>query len=284
MHDLVAPLVARRRVSTRMWVLRFQAPAIAAEVRGGQFVNLLLRPGPLLRRPFSVWQASPDDGWVEVLLEGVGVGTRQLIGLRCGDRVSMLGPLGNGYALDAGAGSVALVSGGLGVAPMALTARDAAALGLRVQWVHGARTADELCSEWVGDEVRWATDDGSRGHHGTALDAVPEGAGQILACGPNPMLAAIAGRWPAAQVAVETYMGCGTGVCLGCAVPRTTGVFDRACTEGPVYEASTVRWPELPGRLQYEPASPQASPVSHGTGAKGGAMGPLPCETGSSGG
>lgn len=255
MHDLTAPLAARRRVSSRMWVLRFAAPEIADEVCGGQFVNLLLRPGPLLRRPFSVWQASREGGWVEVLLEAVGVGTRQLLGLREGESVAMLGPLGNRFVLDPGAGSVVLLSGGLGVAPMAITARDAHTVGLRVHWVHGARSEPELCTEWQGDNVHWATEDGSWGHHGTVLDAVPEGAGQIMACGPNPMLAAVAQRWPEAQVAVETYMGCGTGVCLGCAVPRTSGVYDRACTEGPIYPAATVRWAELPGRLRYEAAS-----------------------------
>ncbi|MGH2926840.1 MAG: FAD-binding oxidoreductase, partial [Solirubrobacteraceae bacterium] len=148
MHELTAPLLSRRPVASRMWVLRFRAPAIAAEVRGGQFVNLLLRPGPLLRRPFSVWSAGSEDGWVEVLLEAVGEGTQRLLELREGEAVSMLGPLGNGYALRPAAGSVALLSGGLGVAPMALTARDATALGLRVHWVHGARSAGDLCGEW----------------------------------------------------------------------------------------------------------------------------------------
>src|SRR5437763_14886232 len=119
---------------------------------------------------------------------------------------------------------------------MPLAAREARALGAAVTWVHGARTSAELCGEADGDEVRWATDDGSRGVRGTALDAVPSGdPGQVLACGPNRMLGAVASRWPDAQVAIETYMGCGTGVCLGCAVPRTSGVYDRACTEGPVY-------------------------------------------------
>ena len=192
MHDLTAPLVARRRVSGRMWVLRFAAGEIASEVRGGQFVNLLLRPGPLLRRPFSVWQASPEEGWVEVLLEAVGVGTRLLVALRDGEAVSMLGPLGNGYTLDAGAGSVALLSGGLGVAPMAVTARDAHTLGLRVHWVHGARSEDELCTEWEGDRVHWATDDGTRGHRGTASTRSPTGWGRSWRAVPNPMLAAVA--------------------------------------------------------------------------------------------
>jgi len=244
MHDLWAVLTGRRAVSESMWVLSFEAPAIAREARAGQFVNLLLRPGPLLRRPFSVYDSHEDT--IEILLSAVGVGTRLLLQLDTGDAVSILGPLGHGFELDPDAGPVALVSGGLGVAPMPLAAAAAANLGLRVDWVHGARSAAQLCSEWSGDEVRWATDDGSRGYKGSVLDVVPESAGQILACGPTAMLAALAGLYPRAQVAVETLMGCGTGVCLGCAVPRVAGGYDRACTEGPVYPAAGIRWPELP--------------------------------------
>lgn len=249
MHELAAPLVARREVAREVWALGFEAAAIAREASPGQFVNLLLRPGPLLRRPFSVYRV--EAGVVEVVLKAVGAGTRQLVDLRPGDHVSMLGPLGRGFAIDPSAGRVFLVSGGLGVAPMPLVARQARSLGLRVVWVHGARTAADLCREWEGDEVRWATEDGSLGLRGTALDALADEAGQVLACGPNPMLAALAERRPDAQVAIETYMGCGTGVCLGCAVPRTTGVYDRACTEGPVYRAGSIRWNELPGHLPY---------------------------------
>jgi dihydroorotate dehydrogenase electron transfer subunit len=250
MHDVLAPLVARREVARDMWVLGFEAPRIASEVRAGQFVNVLLRPGPLLRRPFSVYRA--DGAVVEIVLRAVGEGTRLLAGLRPGDRVSLLGPLGSGFRLDGVRRRVTLVSGGLGVAPMPLAARDSRRLGLHVTWVHGARTRAELCAEAEADELRWATDDGSLGVRGTALDAVPEAdPGQVLACGPNRMLAAVAARWPDAQVAIETYMGCGTGVCLGCAVPRTSGAYDRACTEGPVYRAGTIRWAELPSHLHY---------------------------------
>src|SRR5437660_9442799 len=116
---------------------------------------------------------------------------------------------------------------------------------MRVTWVHGARTAAELCAETDGETVIWATDDGSQGTAGTAVAAAPD-AEVVLGCGPHRMLAALAERWPAAQVAVETYMGCGTGVCLSCAVPRASGEYDRACVEGPVYVASTIRWRELP--------------------------------------
>ena len=229
-----------------MFVIGMRAPEIATTVRAGQFVNLGWEQGPLLRRPFSVYRA--DGDLVEVVLKAVGVGTSQLLGMRVGERISCLGPLGRGFEIT---GSRALlISGGLGVAPMPLAARDARAAGARVTWVHGARTAAELCTEADGDDVLWATDDGSRGFRGTAVAAAPD-ADLVLACGPNRMLAAVAGRWPNAQVAVETYMGCGTGVCLGCAVPLVRGGYDRACKEGPVYRAADVEWGALPAHLPY---------------------------------
>ncbi len=246
MYLLDAPITARREVGREMFAVAMRAPEIASSVRAGQFVNLGWSPGPLLRRPFSVYRVDGED--IEVVLKAVGTGTAQLLGMEIGDRVSCLGPLGNGFQLS-GATAV-LVSGGLGVASMPLAAWAARAAGMRVTWVHGARTAAELCSEADGDEVVWATDDGSRGVRATAVAAAPDG-DVVLACGPNPMLAAVAERWPDAQVAVETYMGCGTGVCLGCAVPLKRGGYDRACKEGPVYRARDIDWSALPSHLPY---------------------------------
>ena len=248
MFLLDAPITGRREVARGTYVITMDAPEIAASALAGQFVNLGWSPGPLLRRPFSVYRAA--GGQVEVVLKAVGAGTSQLLAMRVGDRISCLGPLGRGFALDPSAREVVLVSGGLGVAPMPLAARHAREAGVRVTWVHGARTADELCSEAEADRVIWATDDGSRGFAGTAVAAAPD-AGVVFACGPNRMLLAVAERWPDAQVSIETYMGCGTGVCLGCAVPLKRGGFDRACREGPVYRAADVDWSALPSHLPY---------------------------------
>jgi len=248
MHLLDAPLVERRQVSRDMWVLAFDAPQIASDVRAGQFVNLGLGRGFMMRRPFSVYRAVETR--VEVILKAVGAGTAAMLELAEGDVVSCLGPLGRGFDLGGRAKTVTLISGGLGVAPMPLAARDARAAGMQVTWVHGARTAEELCAEADGDAVVLATDDGSQGYAGSAVAAAPD-AELVLACGPNRMLAAVAARWPDAQVAVETYMGCGTGVCLGCAVPLTRGGYDRACSEGPVYRAADVDWNALPANLHY---------------------------------
>ena len=149
-----------------------EAPEIAASVRAGQFVNLGIA-GPFLRRPFSVYRVDGES--IEVVLKAVGVGTAELLAMRPGDLVSCLGPLGRGFDLEAGPRTAVLVSGGLGVAPMPLAAREARALGMRVTWVHGARSARELCSEAEGEEVIFATDDGSRGFAGTAVAAAPDG-------------------------------------------------------------------------------------------------------------
>src|SRR5207248_3815429 len=101
-----------------MFVLAMQAPEIAGAVRAGQFVNLGWSPGPLLRRPFSVYRTEGDR--VEVILKAVGTGTAHMLRMKPGEVVSCLGPLGRGFDLSAGPKTVALVSGGLGVAPMPL--------------------------------------------------------------------------------------------------------------------------------------------------------------------
>ncbi len=247
MYLLNASITGVREVARGMGVVSMEAAEIAATVRAGQFVNLGLA-GVFLRRPFSVYRVDGDR--IEVVLKAVGVGTAGLLSMVPGDLVSCLGPLGGGFDLTAGPRTAVLVSGGVGVAPMPLAAREARALGMRVTWVHGARNSEELCSEADGDAVIWATDDGSRGFAGTAVAAAPDG-DVVLACGPNRMLAAAAERWPDARVAVETYMGCGTGVCLGCAVPLKRGGYDRACKEGPIYRAADIDWAGLPAHLPY---------------------------------
>jgi dihydroorotate dehydrogenase electron transfer subunit len=245
---LDSPITAKREVARDMFVLAMRAPEIAASVRAGQFVNIGWFSGPLLRRPFSVYREDGEN--IEIILKAVGEGTSQLLAMKPGDRLSCLGPLGHGFGLEAGPRRAVLISGGLGVAPMPLAAGEATKLGIHVTWVHGARSSDELCTESQGHEVVWATDDGSKGFAGTAVAAAPD-ADVVLACGPNRMLAAVADRWPEARVAVETYMGCGTGVCLGCAVPLKRGGYDRACKEGPVYRAADIDWPSLPSHLPY---------------------------------
>src|SRR5207237_3465961 len=134
-------------------------------------------------RPLSVYRAIEDR--IEVILQAVGAGTAQLLALREGGSVSCLGPLGRGFEIKSGGRSAVLISGGLGVAPMPVAARDARAAGLQVTWVHGARSAGDLCSGSHGDAVIVATDDGSAGVAGPAVAAAAR-AEPGRACGADP--------------------------------------------------------------------------------------------------
>src|SRR5258708_518273 len=185
-----------------MYVITMDAREIASSVLPGQFVNIGWSPGPLLRRPFSVYRV--DGERIEIVLKAVGTGTAELLSMSQGDRVSCLGPRGRGFDIAAGPRTAVLVSGGLGVASMRLAARQAASLGIRVTWVHGARSAEDLCVETDGDDVIWATDDGSKGVKGSAVAACPD-ADLVLACGPNRMLAAPAAPRPQGQRTHEHY-------------------------------------------------------------------------------
>ena len=237
-------------------------PHLAATARPGEFAQLRAWDGvePLLRRPFSVaWTEGESCAFV---LEAVGVGTRLLVALRPGDRLHALGPLGNGFGLDPAPARAVIVSGGLGCAPFPLLVRELRRSGCgEVVVLSGAATADRLYPAERfrrGDgaiRVVETTDDGSRGRRGLVTELVTsvcDAEAAVYACGPNPMLAALAetlDRLPRpplrAEVSLEAPMGCGFGTCLGCALPAAGGEWFLCCRRGPVMEVSQVDWPGL---------------------------------------
>jgi dihydroorotate dehydrogenase electron transfer subunit len=180
-----------------------------------------------------------------------GRGTALLSQKRPGDVLPVFGPLGKGYTLRPQSQHVLLVAGGLGVAAVVALADDAVASGKSVTLLHGARTAAALVPPSMLPsevELMTATDDGSGGHHGYVTQLLAEHlpwADQVFACGPNPMFASMAdemrkirSRKPV-QALLEERMGCGTGVCYGCAVFSRKGV-RLVCRDGPRFELREV--------------------------------------------
>jgi dihydroorotate dehydrogenase electron transfer subunit len=241
-------------------VLWLDAPGIAADVRPGQFVHLLVphMEEALLRRPFSVYKA--DGSVLQILYKGVGKGTRTMTYLRPGDQLSIIGPLGNGYP-DLGRGRYPmLVAGGYGMAALYLLAR---ALPVKGTAFFGGQSApDILCVEEfeaLGWEVRITTEDGTRGAPGLVTGIIDawwaerEASAEPIeayACGPHGMLHAVAGRaiernWRA-WLSVDRNMGCGVGACLTCVLKvrdeHEGWTWKRSCKEGPVFECREICW------------------------------------------
>lgn len=238
--------------------LTLNAPEIAAAAIPGQFVMIQTAPGkdPLLRRPFSIHQTS-SEGYLQILFKIVGRGTQLLAQCRVGEQLSLLGPLGKGFALCE-PDKACLVGGGMGIAPMLFLAsrfQQHAKPGAGPKVILGARNREELVPligafEGLGLEVLAATDDGSFGHHGLVTDVLTKmNLGPdftVYSCGPRPMMVAIHHLCLKenihCQVSVETVMACGMGACLGCAVPLKAGGYAHACSDGPVFEAGELLW------------------------------------------
>jgi dihydroorotate dehydrogenase electron transfer subunit len=193
----------------------------------GQFF-MLEAPGRVLPRPFSLCLAPPGE--LAFLVDPVGPGTEALCALRPGDEIGVLGPLGCGYRLDVE--RPLLVGGGIGVAPLPyLAARlggsPPAVLGFRSA-AHAEAAALLPGAEVVVDPV--------------LVTEIVDPGFDVLACGPEPMLRAVAALCPDAQLAWEAPMACGYGACYGCVV-EIDGKLERLCLEGPVLDAARVRPP-----------------------------------------
>ena len=214
----------------------------------GQFVMLgeLARESFILPRAFSIFRGRRD--FFEVVYKVVGRGTRFLAAVRRGDSVLAWGPLGHGF--QEADGSTLLVAGGIGIAGLFAHAEALAQRGRRAALVFGGRTRDDLVGcddvEPSVSSATYFTEDGSFGEKGRVTDGLIEllrrgGFRAMAACGPAPMLDAVGviarEAGVRAQLSVEAPMACGVGACLGCAV-AVDGRYQRACTEGPVFEAA----------------------------------------------
>jgi NAD(P)H-flavin reductase len=184
----------------------------------GQFF-MLEAPGRVLPRPMSLCQAPPGE--LAFLVDPVGPGTLALAGLRAGAEIHVLGPLGNGF--DLAVERPLLVAGGIGIAPMPYVA-DALGGAPAIVGFRNEHQAEAACLLPGADIVVEPT---------LVTELLPDDPGDVLACGPEPMLEAVRERVPGAQLAWEAPMACGYGACFGCVVERD-GRLVRLCVEGPV--------------------------------------------------
>lgn len=237
------------------------------EAAPGQFGMLSCSDGldPLLRRPFSLGgvRSRGDTTVIEMWVKEVGRGTALLRRTPRGQELRLLAPLGNGFSLEAEPGErLALVAGGIGLPPVLFAAEMLAAAVQPFDLFLGAATGVELlevrrcraAADAVAGELTLTTDDGTAGEQGTVVAALSRRLDggrsyrRVLACGPNPMLAALADlgrqRSLSVELSLEEPMACGVGVCLGCVVEHADGRWVPSCKEGPVFPSDKLaeRW------------------------------------------
>ncbi len=250
-----AEVVSQEELYENTFLMWLSCPPVARGASPGRFLMIHCGDGfdPLLPRPMSFHRFRRRAGETEfaILYDVRGRGTAWLSTRQAGDALSLFGPLGRGYSMSRDAQNVLLVAGGLGIAGVISLADEAVAAGKAVTLLQGARTAARLYPpEMLPQDVEAlsATDDGSAGHHGYVTDLLPahlSWADQVFACGPTPMFAGMAEVMrqarsrKAVQALLEEHMGCGTGVCYGCAVFARKGV-RLVCKDGPRFDLRDV--------------------------------------------
>ncbi len=276
-----AEVLAHQAHPGEQFVLRVRAPRTAERALPGSFAHLQCDPLLPMRRPLSIMRTSAGEGWVEFLYKIVGQGTALLARRRKGDVIDLLGPIGRPFEVDAARTRPLLIGGGVGIPPMIFLAQALRArletlsplvlMGSEVPFPFQARPsrivletmpegvigAMPLLDDW-GIASRLASRQGYAGcHEGLVtelarrwLEALGEAQRRqvaVYACGPHPMLEAVAAlardhRLPC-QVSLEEFMACGVGGCAGCTVRVESdgaAAMKRVCVDGPVFDARQV--------------------------------------------
>jgi dihydroorotate dehydrogenase electron transfer subunit len=228
-------------------------------IKPGQFVHLKIPQCRIyFRRAFSVYDINREEKSIDIIFKVFGRGTSAMARMKKGDRVDILGPLGNGFTLPRKTEWAIMIAGGIGMPPIYLLARrllERKHRSDRMVFFYGANTKSELADigrvRRLGIKVIATTVDGSAGARGMVTVAVTDwlqshqGQKKIFACGPEGMLQAIDSlaleRKIHGQLSLEAPMPCGVGICLGCVRPLRSGGYTRVCRDGPVYDIGEVK-------------------------------------------
>ncbi len=239
-------LLANDEIAAGIFDMRLKNEELAPLARCGQFAHVYV-PSKTLRRPISVCDSK--DGVLRLVYQVKGEGTKIMSEMKKGDTVDVLAPLGNGFSIERGK-RYCLIGGGIGVPPMLYTAKQCENPLVITGFRNNSLVILQDDFKAAGAELVLTTDDGSAGIHGFVTDVLKERIGEVdevCACGPTPMLRAIAAVCKEAgkpcQVSLEERMACGIGACLVCAVKvrkNEEEIMQHVCKNGPVFNAEEV--------------------------------------------
>lgn len=255
-HKEIAEVISQESIATGIYSMWLKCPLVVSEAKEGQFISLYCHDGSrILPRPISICEIDKENGTLRIVYRVAGKGTDEFSTYGEGEKIEILGPLGNGFTLQPEK-SAMLMAGGIGIPPMVQTAKQLKAEGCAdINIVIGYRNAENFLVEELSKygKVFIATEDGSVGTKGNVMDAIKANdikADVIYACGPTPMLKAIKNyaieTGTEAWISMEEKMACGIGACLACVckskdVDHHTHVNNkRVCKDGPVFNAMEV--------------------------------------------
>jgi len=241
--------------------LEAECPDIVSLPQPGNFVNLRIgdSSGILLRRPLGIFDIEGKS--IKFFFKRLGKGTSWLADRRPGEKLDLIGPLGKGIFNPGNAKRIIVVAGGTGIAPLHYFLKYYRNHPSQKILFYGARTKNRIFFQnellAIAGKCVFVTEDGKLGEMGLVSEELKRyyltfGPGEndlIIACGPKPMLKEVVEfaelERIACQVSLESYMGCGTGVCLSCVVPAKSynnagQSFFRLCTEGPVVDSGII--------------------------------------------
>lgn len=255
-----AKLIKKEQLKSDIFKYSVEAPDIVKDAKQGQFIEIRVSDNvePFLRRPISIHNMDKENGILEFIFQVKGKGTKILSEKVEGDLIDIIGPLGHGTFEYNDFQNIAIIGGGIGVFPLYELAKNAKNDGKNVNIYLGFRNKDFVVLEdefkELANELILTTDDGSYSEKGFAIDFLKKDVEDgkidcIFACGPLPMLKAVRNyaieKNIPCQISLEEKMGCGLGVCLGCAVKTAESSSENpeyvhVCKVGPVFEAKDV--------------------------------------------
>ena len=261
-EQLLAELVKKEQLKPDIFKFSVKAESIVKNAKPGNFIEIRVsdQTEPFLRRPISIYNLDKENGILEFIFQVKGKGTKILSYKSIGEKIDIIGPLGKGIFKYENYNNLAIIGGGIGIFPLYELSKEAKLDGKNVNTYLGFRNKEFVTLEEefknVSTSLCLATDDGSYGKNGFAInflkeDIEKEKIDSIFACGPMPMLRAVKAlaieKNIPCQVSLEEKMGCGIGVCLGCAVKTAESSSDspeykHVCKAGPVFEVGEVEF------------------------------------------
>jgi len=248
-------VIGQQKIAENIFEMKLSGKLVGEINSPGQFVHIRVSDSfePLLRRPISIASIDEEKNEMTIIYRAEGRGTTLLSMKSAGDKVDVLGPLGNGFPVKATApGETAiLIGGGIGVPPLYELSKQLTAKGVTCIHVLGFQTADVSFYEEEFSrlgETYIATVDGSKGTKGfvtNVMESIGEDFATYYSCGPMPMLNAVQTAYADKKgfLSFEQRMGCGIGACFACVcqtTDKTNKEYVKVCSDGPVFPAGVV--------------------------------------------